>query len=199
MPSKTLWLICRRCRQWTDPSQSQSSLFCTVCRYDGIRCTSLEEFDIAFHKAAQFAQHYVQSTKRNILFRSKPKIWFMKNEQSRKRRKKLLLFSQYIPWKKPIFNWRRNASYRICHIPKPSEKMASCCHTSQKNHSHKKVFATRTVWTLDKNSEVLESLALSFAIKIALLLFLIVRTAQYVKNGIYCLSDCSNAFSSSSF
>lgn len=70
----------------------------------GSGCSSLEEFDAAFHKAAQFAQSYVHSTKKNIDLQEQTKDTVIDEmNKAKEENRNYLLFSQYIPWKKPYF------------------------------------------------------------------------------------------------
>lgn len=70
----------------------------------GSGCSSLEEFDIAFHNASQFAQHYIQSTKKKILVQEQNKdIVLAEMHCAKEEKRNYLLFSQYVPWKHPYF------------------------------------------------------------------------------------------------
>jgi len=70
----------------------------------GSGCNSLDEFDVAFHKAAGFAQNYIHSTQKNIRLQeeNKEKV-LLEMEKSKKEGRNYLFFNQYVPWKKPYF------------------------------------------------------------------------------------------------
>ena len=70
----------------------------------GSGCNSLEEFDIAFQKAAQFARNYSHSTQKNILVQEESKERVrLEMEKSKEEGRNYIFFDQYVPWKKPYF------------------------------------------------------------------------------------------------
>ena len=70
----------------------------------GSGCSSLEEFDTAFHKAAQLAQYYVQSTQKKLIIQEQNKgVVLSEMKRAKEEKRNYLLFSQYVPWKHPYF------------------------------------------------------------------------------------------------
>ena len=70
----------------------------------GSGCDTLEAFDVAFHKAAHFAQEFIQSIHREHLLQEKMRGLVLEEmKQAQEEGRNYLLFEEYVPWKKPYF------------------------------------------------------------------------------------------------
>jgi uncharacterized UPF0160 family protein len=87
----------------TLPSPS-TPCFAQFVNIMGSGCNTLEEFDISFCKAADFAQQYLTSAQKNLHIQEKNQsVVHEEMERAVQEDRNYLLFDRYVPWKKPYF------------------------------------------------------------------------------------------------